>query len=388
MRVLQVVTLVSPDGSYGGPTRVALNQSAELARRGIEVRVSAGTRGFDTVPQSMSNVPLALFPARQLLPRVGFAGLAAPAQIWWFLRSRRQFDVVHIHLARDLITPIVAALALLTGKRVYVQTHGMIDASNKRLSVPFDLLLIRPILRHARAVFCLTPAEAEDLEEVEPKCRIVLLPNGVPDPPSLSPTKRSFPGRSLEILYLARLESRKRPLCFVESAIEVLGRGGDAHFALVGPDEGVAEQVVDAIEGSAFASRLSWEGPLDPAKTLARMADSDLYVLPSVNEPFPMTVLEAMSIGVPVVITDTCGLAEAVRNAHAGTVVDDSTQALTAAIEAYLRDPALRARHGDNGRRLVHGEYSMEMVGDRLLAEYLRDDRPVVDGVVASRSAG
>ena len=79
MRILQVVTLLSPDGAYGGPARVALNQSAELIRRGHDVTVAAATRGYRVPPTELNGVPVRLFAARTLLPGTGFAGMGAPA---------------------------------------------------------------------------------------------------------------------------------------------------------------------------------------------------------------------------------------------------------------------------------------------------------------------
>lgn len=370
MRVLHVVTLISPDGAYGGPTRVALNQTAELARRGIDVEVSAGTRGFAAVPESIGGVRVRLFGAVTLIPKAGFAGVAAPRQVLWFLRSWRRFDVVHVHLARDLLTPIIAGLALLLGKPVFVQTHGMIDRSDKKLSAPFDLLLIRPVLRRAAAVFCLTDKEAADVTSVEANCRTVLLNNGVPEPPAQLRASAERATAPIRVLYLARLEKRKRPLTYVRCAVALLEAGADASFALVGPDEGEADRAVRAAQESGRAGSIIWEGPIEPSKTLQRMADADLYVLPSVNEPFPMTVLEAMSIGLPVIVTDSCGLAPPVTDAEAGIVVDDSEESLIAAIGRYLRDPALLARHGRNARRLVGSSFAMSRVGDVVEREY------------------
>lgn len=370
MRILEVVTLISPDGAYGGPTRVALNQSAELQTRGIDVEVTAGTSGFASPPRLVDGIPVRLFRAIQLLPKSGFAGLAAPAQVWWFLRSRRRFDAVHVHLARDLVTPIIAGIALLLRKPVYVQTHGMIDTSDRLLSIPFDLLLIRPILRRAAAVFCLTHDEARDLSVVERRCRVVILPNGVPAAPAQPATRTDSAHRPVRVLYLARLQERKRPAVLVRSALTLLGEGRDVQFALVGPDEGQAGEVTRLIEESGFASRINWEGPIEPSKTLSRMTQADLYVLPSVNEPFPMAVLEAMSIGLPAIVTDSCGLAPAVAGAEAGAVVGDSEASLTAAIDRYLRDPEMLRRHGANAHALASASFSMTRVGDILMREY------------------
>ena len=79
MRILQVVTLLSPDGAYGGPARVALNQSAELISRGHDVTVAAATRGYRVPPTELDGVPVRLFAARTLVPGTGLAGMGAPA---------------------------------------------------------------------------------------------------------------------------------------------------------------------------------------------------------------------------------------------------------------------------------------------------------------------
>src|SRR6185312_11172960 len=118
----------------------------------------------------------------------------------------------------------------------------------------------------------------------------------------------------VEVLYLARLHERKRPALFVETARDILSEGIDARFTLIGPDGGEGAKVREAItRGREFETSINWEGSLPPEKTADRMAHASIYVLPSVDEPFSMSVLEAMAIGLPVVITESCGLADTVR---------------------------------------------------------------------------
>ena len=75
------------------------------------------------------------------------------------------------------------------------------------------------------------------------------------------------------------------------------------------------------------------------------MAAAYAYVLPSVDEPFPMTVLEAMAAGKPVIVTDSNGLAGAVRDYGAGIVVPgDSAQALVEAMQRLVSEPTLAER--------------------------------------------
>lgn len=275
MRILSVVTLISPQGEYGGPVRVALNQARELIELGHSVTVCAATRGFDTPPAQMSGVPLRLFPARQVLPGSGFAGLAAPSLWCGVARHVTEFDVCHIHAARDLVTLPAAAIARARNVPFVLQTHGMIDRSTKPLAVPLDLALTRPVLRGAGRILYLTPVERQGLVEVGGAgLPLVELPNGVPwadehEPPAAS-----------EVLYLARLAGRKRPALFAEVAAELSAEFPDASFALVGPDEGEGDNVRRVIAASPAGERLTWRvrsrrralwtGCVAPASTCCR----------------------------------------------------------------------------------------------------------------------
>jgi glycosyltransferase involved in cell wall biosynthesis len=366
VRILSVVTLVSPTGEYGGPVRVAVNQARALREQGHEVTIAGAARGFDgPLPTELDGVPASLFPARTVLPGVGFAGLAAPRLRSWIATAAREADVVHVHLARDLVTLPAARAVQAAGVPLVVQTHGMIDPSGNPLAHPLDALWTKPVLRKAAAVLFLTPVENAGLRAVAgDSLRLVPLGNGVP----ASRARKDDDG--LEVLYLARLAPRKRPELFVAAAERVAPRFPEVRFRLVGPDEGRGDEV-NRLIGSATAD-IRWEGPIDPASTDDRMARASVYVLPAVDEPYPMSVLEAMAAGVPVIVTDTCGLAPAVSESGSGIVVDAGLDALTAAITTLLDDPALRRRMGETARRTAEERFSMPAIARDLLAVYRR----------------
>lgn len=369
MKILHVATVITPDGAYGGPVRVAINQLAELQARGHTVALAAGHHGFTAEPpRSMGGVPLHLFPVRRALPLAGFTGLASSGLRTWLRHQAGQVDVAHVHLTRDLIT-MPAAQILRSARIPFVaQTHGMINESANLLARPFDALWTRRILRDARSVFYLTNAERDSLSVVAgPALRLQHLANGVP--PAAAATASET---DVEVLFLARLHRRKRPDFFVRAALALAETHPRVRFTLVGPDEGMAQTVIDLIGQSATPPRISWEGPLPPDHTLARIASASIYVLPSVDEPFPMSVLEAMSLGKPVVVTDTCGLAPAIQESGAGIVVDDTVESLTRAIGNLLLDASSRKLSGDRARRLAETKFSMAAVVDQLELAYGR----------------
>lgn len=367
MRVLSLVTLVSPDGAYGGPVRVALNQARALKDRGHEVTLAGGQRGFGAhVPTEIDTVSVALFPVRTVLAGIGFAGLSSPALHRWLSLAAPGVDIVHVHAARDLVS-LRAADWLRRHHIPYVlQTHGMIDASRNALAVPLDALMTRPTLRSARHVFYLTPQERRDLVAVGgSELRLRELPNGVPQPADAGERTGS------EVLYLARLATRKRPMLFIEMAERLACAFPQASFRMVGPDEGEAATVTRRISELSGTVDITWEGPLDPGLTTARMERAGIYVLPSVDEPYPMSVLEAMAIGLPVVITDSCGLASVVRSSGSGIVVDNSVDSLTAAVRLLLDDADLARSMGRAGAHTARERFGMPMIAAALEAAYL-----------------
>lgn len=366
MRILAVVTLVSPHGEYGGPVRVALNQLAALRDLGHDVVLAGAARGYDVIPSEVDRIPARLFPARTVIPGIGFAGVGSPALLRSLRRHVGEFDVVHVHAARDLVTLPAARIAQARGVATVLQTHGMIDETAHPLAVPLDAALTRPALTAARAVTYLTERERSSLEEVgRGRAHLIALPNGVPEAPFAEPT-------APELLYLARLAPRKRPRQFVEAAARLAPEFPGARFTLVGPDEGEGAAVRAAIDTSGYSDRIRWEGALEPARTGERMRQASGYVLPAVDEPYPMSVLEAMSAGLPVVVTDTCGLAPAVRSADAGFVTDGELGAVVAAMRRLLEDPVGARERGERGRALTRERFTMPAIAERLVELYAR----------------
>lgn len=372
LKVIHVVTLISPDGAYGGPVRVAVNHVRELLAAGHDVTLATSYLGYDQAPTEYDGVPVKAFPARRLIPGTGFAGLTSPALHKWLHNAVKSADLVHVHLARDLVTLPAANIARKAGTPYVLQTHGMIDRSSNPLAAPLDKVWTIPVLKNAAQIFHLTDREHADVIEVGGEgLQLERLVNGVPaadDPAQGSESGTRF-------LYLARLQARKRPQTFVKAAIAAAADLPDARFDLVGPDEGEGAEVQQLIEQSGRSAAIKMHGGLPPEEVANRMRQADVYVLPSVNEPFPMSVLEAMSLGLPVIVTDTCGLARSIQQAEAGIVIDAAQESLNAAVVKLGGDADLRARLGANALELTRQRYSMQAVASQLISTYRSTQR-------------
>lgn len=380
MRVLHVVTLHTPTHAFGGPTRVALNLCRGLRERGDQAVLLALGDEFDgPMPREVADVPVRLFQARHVLPRFEVSGITSPTMLARAAAYARSADVVHVHLMRDLITLPFALLAMAAGRPVVVQTHGMVDPTDKRVARLVDLLGMRRALRRADAVLYLTERERRETAAVvephalAPAHRLV---NGVPARERRPKERTSRDGGPPTVLYLARVQEGKRPQDFVAAMPTVLAAHPDARFVLAGPDTGALAKTLALAERLGVRGALAQPGSLDGAAVLTALRRADVFVLPSIQDAFSVSALEAMSVGTPVVVTATTGLAPDVGAAGAGRVVaapdvppGENGPLIGRAIMDLL-DPAANERASHAAWQLVRDRFTIDGVVDTLRGIY------------------
>ena len=150
-------------------------------------------------------------------------------------------------------------------------------------------------------------------------------------------------------------------------------RGVDAQFAVIGPDEGDLHLLREYIEQSGLRDYLYYEGVLPTGHSIKRLSKAGVYVLPSVGEVFPMTVLESLAAGTPVVTTKGSGIAPHLSALEAAVVTGESPEELAAGVEKILLDDSLRERLVENGYHGMDTTFSIQAIGRRLVALYSHD---------------
>jgi exopolysaccharide biosynthesis polyprenyl glycosylphosphotransferase len=366
--VLHIVTLVDDTASCGGPVTVAINQCRALRERGVDAVLAGGWGGKGQPPDLVEGIPARLFPVHGLLPRRRLALLTSKGLQQWLRRNSRRIDAAHLHLARDLVPLLAGRLLRSRGVPLVAQTHGMV-LPDSRLSVrAMDGLLTRRLLRAAAAVFSLTPDEDAALNRVvrDPAFRSQRLCNAID--PAEHPAETRADVR--EVLFLSRLHERKRVLTFAESARRLVLRGWRVRFAVVGPDAGDASSLRAFIARHDLDPWLAYEGPVPHHRAVERLAQAQVFALPSVEEPYPMVLLEALSLGLPSICTTSCGLAPALARADAAVVIEPTADALTDALEVLLCSASRRSELSAHALDAVHNQFSMPSVVDQLMDAY------------------
>jgi glycosyltransferase involved in cell wall biosynthesis len=168
-------------------------------------------------------------------------------------------------------------------------------------------------------------------------------------------------------LIIARLLGAKGVREFVAAARQVINEGHSAMFKAVGwidenPDS-ISEEELETWKSEGIVEFLGKQTDVIPAITA-----SSVYVLPSYREGTPRTVLEAMSMGRPVITTDAPGCREAVTDGDNGFLVPvQSVDELAAAMIRFVEDPDLAVRMGLRSREIAEERYDVHKVNEVML---------------------
>jgi glycosyltransferase involved in cell wall biosynthesis len=152
------------------------------------------------------------------------------------------------------------------------------------------------------------------------------------------------------VLFLGRITLQKGPEYFLEAARRVLSVQPDAHFVMAGTGDMLPRMIERAAE-LGVAGRCSFPGFVDRERAAALYAAADVFVMPSVSEPFGIVPLEAMDRGVPVIVSRQSGVSELITNALKCDPWE--VERMASLIAAALRYPSLARALSENGRAEV-----------------------------------
>ena len=241
-----------------------------------------------------------------------------------------------------------------------------------RLPAPARWLVRVTFRRCAGYVIC-SPGLRDFMPGWLPADRTVALPNGIPAP--IARRSRAEDGL-LRILYLSNLEQAKGWQVLLEAARMICREHPKVEFVFHGrPAFGLTEQDVrGSIATDDGSGRIRYLGPVYGEDKWQALADADVFAFPSFHEAFPLSVLEAMAAGLPIVATLVGGVPDAVTQGEGGWIVPPKDAcAMRAALEKLITDASMRALMGARNRRRYLENYTVESYGlrwrDWLLSE-------------------
>jgi glycosyltransferase involved in cell wall biosynthesis len=298
------------------------------------------------------------------------------------------FDIVHLHSVFLWPTWAAARAARRRDVPYVLSPRGMlvtdlIRRKSRCLKRAWIRLIERKNIARAAAIHLTSAAEARELAQLKlPVASTIVIANGIslPDPagtPAVSRDLESLLSQPVLVLFLGRINWKKGLDRLVPAMIAV----PDAHLAIVGNDEeGLLPKLVALVDRHGLGGRVTFvPRVVERADRDRLMAAAKVFVLPSYSENFGNTVLEAMAVGCPVLVTPDVGAAEIVLESGAGRVAPGDPASFGQALRDLVDDPD-RAEAGARGRRHVLEHFAWPAIAERMERAYL--------DVRASRSRG
>lgn len=361
MRVLKTTQTYYPYLSKGGPPAKVKGIATALARRGHEVTVLtadlgqpdeglAGREwlaertksewGWEWQHEGVNAIYLQTFTSYR-------ATTISPRVLAYCRQCLGDFQLVHVYGLYDLLGSVVAHFCRRRAIPYVVEPLGMFQPKvrsllKKRL---YHGLIGDSLLRGAQVIIATSEHERQELIAggIDEK-QIALRRNGLdltefaklPAAGELR-SKLGIGEHERLLLFLGRLSFIKGLDVLVRAFAEVTKLHRDVHLIIAGPDDedGCRKTIMQLVEEFGLSGFVSLTGPLYGEQKLQALAAADLFVLPSQYESFGNAAAEAIACGVPVLVTEGCGIAPLI-DGRAGLVVPCSVAGLRAGLEHLL----------------------------------------------------
>ncbi len=336
-RVLYLITRAERGGAQMHVLDLILGM-----RDDCDIQVATGEEGFLTESCRDLGIPVHVLPnlEREIKPLPDVKALFELRA----LMRRIEPDLVHAHTFKS------GFLGRYVAKRLNIPSIYTVHMWPFGRAVPLSWRVVAPVCERMAAGWCdkiisVSKLGARDAAEfkIGNRGQVVSILNGIPDHPAR-----------------ARFDHDKAPSCtMVARFTEFKDHGlllrafarvpGESRLKLVGDGETVAAARKLA-EDLGIRDRVEFKGSRGDVPEI--LAETDVFVLASKTETLPISILEAMRTGLPVIASDVGGVSEEVIDEETGLLVEPgSVDELAAALRRLLADKTLRVRMGRSGRR-------------------------------------
>jgi len=387
MKILHIVPSYLPAYGYGGPILSVHSLNKWLVRKRADVTVYTtnidGRKRLD-VPLNqevnMDGVKVFYFPIT-LAPWQYSSAMREALK-----RNAGDFDLIHITSVFLAASTLGACYAKKFRKPYIISPRGslMREPLEKKSAFKKSLYLAlfeRSNLSGATAIHF--TAEEEKKEYIGaglPLNNSFIVPNGLDAetldkqvPPGVFRGKFKIGADKKIFLSLGRLSWKKGFDTLIPAFRKVVREIPEAVLVIAGGDEEGYKKTIERFVSEndlETGKNVLFTGELLDDMKLAAFKESDVFVLPSYSENFGMAVIEAMKLGLPVVISAGTAIASFVAKNNAGVVVNKEEDVLADKMIWMIKNPEAAREMSIRAKKLVEEEFSMDKVADMMLAEY------------------
>ncbi len=360
MKILHVIPYFGP--SKGGESAVCRALAITQEKAGNEVTIlTTDVCDFDPIPKiNIYSIP----------NEFSFGPIIySPKMKKWFFSNAQNYDIIHLHTFRSYQNIIVCKFNY-TKIPIIMQAHGSIptDIGSVYLKKIYDYIYLKKMLTSLDGCIAISEKEICDYLNVGiNEAKILKISNGISvedytNLPNSGIFREKFNiDRNIKlILFLGRLHEIKGPDILLNACKMILDNKIPIHLAFIGPDCGMESQLRSTIKKMEIEKSVSIIGPLYNMEKISAYVDSDLLVIPSRYETFPMVLLEAIMSNCAVILTNKCSIAAEFEDLV--TIVQPNAEMLSKAIIEHLYSEKDRNEKIKKARERIIKDYGIEGV--------------------------
>ncbi|MEH2348532.1 MAG: glycosyltransferase [Nostoc sp.] len=386
MKILHIIPSVA--SVRGGPSQAVLETVKALRNQGVAAEiVTTNDNGNNLLdvplgkPIEYKQVPVQFF--SRFSPKVtSIREFAFSSQLTtWLWQNAKKYDLLHIHAIFSYASTVAMAIARFQGIPYIVRPLGQLcewslQQSARRKQIYLNLIE-RSNLNHSQALHLTSEQEQQEVSRLALSPPSFVLPHGLSIPAAI-PNARSrlrehlqVPADEPIILFLSRLHPKKG----LDYLIPALGELTNYRFTFVIAGSGSQEyeaEIESLIVSHGMRDRTHFVGFVTGEEKNLCIQGSDIFALTSYAENFGIAVLEALAVGIPVVVTPGVALAAVVQQNKLGYVPELDVQAIAEAVDCYLSHPQAIKDMGDRARKLVLENYTWNHIAENLMEIYTK----------------
>ncbi|WP_410219993.1 XrtY-associated glycosyltransferase XYAG1 [Pedobacter sp.] len=379
MKIIQICAAYKPAYIYGGPTMSVSKLSEELTGFKQDVTVLTTTANGKT----------------ELDVATGTETLVDGVKVYYFKRWTKDHThfspslllhlhkilkqakkdhtkiIVHIHAWWNLISILSCWLAKIHKVPVILSPRGMLNhytTSNKN-SLPKKIIHLgigKKLLKYTY-IHSTSAKEQADVQETCATKTINVIPNFVKLSPVV-PKESPIPSSHFRLLFLSRIEQKKGLEILFESLSKL---GLEWKLSIAGTGE---EQYLKTLKKYAkdlnIDHNIKWIGYVHGNEKFEMMARHDLLVLTSFNENFANVIIEALSVGTPVLVSEEVGLAEYILQNNMGWICKHYTNDIIQGLEEAFNNKDKRNYIRKNAPEIIKKDFDNHLLVNQYISLY------------------
>lgn len=282
-----------------------------------------------------------------------------------YLLLKEKPSIVHIQAdpAGFLRDSLFIILANLWQKKVICHLHGFYSEKNAIFKYVMLRWYFRLIMNHVDVLILLSSSFVPEFAHIAPKTRKVVVPNlvsqnALKDLDSLKAKTKP----ETNVLFMGRLSMQKGTYDLLKVA-SFLKKDGHIRFLLagLGRTQDDEERIVTQIDRDRLKDTVKLLGYVEGQRKAELFENSDIFVLPSYTEVFPVVIVEAMAAAMPVIATPVGAIPEIIEDGVNGFIVPSGDwQLLAERIRYLVRHPEKRVEIGRNNLEKFRQQYLAE----------------------------